>query len=179
VIKVIINTVVFVAATALLMFFGFSRPVSAHSFGIALQQQGGQQQGDQNNNSDRGKKDQKEDINDDRQDGPNDNLQEGPNDERNDDREMDKAEGQDGKQEVADSKHESPDSKHEALFGRKAEADHRNHESTAGETGAGSKNEKVHETDVDNDRNQDQQQDQQDREQDKQEGTASQPPSLG
>jgi hypothetical protein len=172
VIKLTVKTGIFLVASVLILFLGFSRPVSAHPLGMAPQQGG--QQGDQNQKDDHGKKDQQEDINDDRQDGPNDNLQEGPNEERNDDRETDKAEGPDTKREVADSKHENADLKHEAVFGRKQEADHRSHEGGAQETGAGSKNEKIHETDVDNDRNQDQQQD---REQDKQEG-ASEPPSA-
>ena len=151
--------VVLVIGLALALFVGLPNVVSA-------QQQG---QGDQSNKDDHGKKDQNEDINDDRQDGPNDQLQEGPNDERNDDREMDKAEGQNAKQEVADSKHESADLKHDAVFGHKHETDNRNHEGAAHETEAGDKNEK----DVDNDRTQDQQQD---REQDEQQGAASAPP---
>ena len=160
--KCIMKLDVLVIALALALFVGLPSVVS-------VQQQGGQQ-GDQTNKDNHGKQDQNEDINDDRQDGPNDQLQEGPNDERNDDRGMDKAEGQNAKQEVADSKHESANLKHDAVFGHKHEADNRNHEGAAQVTAAGDKNEK----DVENDRTQDQQQD---REQDEQQGAASEPPS--
>src|ERR1700676_471560 len=93
VIKLSSKAVIFITALALVSFTGLSRSVSAHSLAMVPQQQTGQQQGDQNNKDDHGKKDGKEDINDDRQDGPNDNLQEGPNDERNDDKERKRGEG--------------------------------------------------------------------------------------
>ena len=146
--KLLSKSVVLTAALSLIFFLALSKPAAGNSRAIAIQGQGQSGQADQNTQD--GKKDQNEDINDDRQDGPNDNLQEGLNDERDGDREMDKAEGQDAKQEVADSKHA-------------------NHDIAAHETEAEGKNEGI-----DNDRIQDQQQD---REQDEQQGAASEPPS--
>jgi hypothetical protein len=144
--KLLGKSVVLAAALSLIFFLALSKPAAGNSRAAAIQGQG--QQADQNTQD--GKKDQNEDINDDRQDGPNDDLQEGLNDERDGDREMDKAEGQDAKQEVADSKHA-------------------NHDIATHETEAEGKNEGV-----DNDRIQDEQQD---REHDEQQGAASEPPS--
>ena len=146
--KLLSKPMVSAAALSLIFFLALSKPAAGNSRAIAIQGQGQSGQADQNTQD--GKKDQNEDINDDRQDGPNDNLQEGLNDERDGDREMDKAEGQDAKQEVADSKHA-------------------NHDIATHETEAEGKNEGV-----DNDRIQDEQQD---REHDEQQGAASEPPS--
>ena len=97
------NTVVFLAALALILFLGLTKTVSAQPH---------QGQGDQNATD--GKQNQQEDINDDRQDGPNSELQEGPNE-----KEMDKQEEAGDKSESLNQKHElnahelASDSSHE------------------------------------------------------------------